>query len=31
MQTLQDIIIAMIIYVAIWAVIFGWKEYTKKC
>ena len=31
MAALQDILIAMTIYVAIWVVIFGWKEYTKNC
>lgn len=31
MQALQDILIAMTIYVAIWVVIFGWKHFTKEC
>lgn len=28
---MQDIFIAMTIYVAIWVVIFGWEEYAQNC
>lgn len=31
MQALQDIFIAMAVYVAIWTAIFGWKHFTKEC
>lgn len=31
MQALSDILIAMAVYVVIWAVVFVWKHFTKEC